>query len=62
MITGGILFQKIFISYLSHTITDINFFAEQFDQACNTYIKALESGVDKYLVGHEAKPVFRKYV
>lgn len=62
MIKRGILFQGIFCPHFSHTDNDLEQILNAFDEACNTYKKALEEGVEKYLVGAPIKPVFRKYI
>jgi hypothetical protein len=31
-----------------------------FDESCEVFERALEDGVQKFLVGEEIKPVFRK--
>jgi glutamate-1-semialdehyde aminotransferase len=62
MIKRGVLFQGIFVPSFSHTNDDVNYFAEAFDESMKIYMDALENGVEKYLVGEPAKPVFRKYL
>jgi glutamate-1-semialdehyde aminotransferase len=60
MIKRGILFQGVFVPCFSHTEADVNYFAEAFAETVAVYKKALEEGVDTYLIGEPAKPVFRK--
>lgn len=62
MIKRGILFQGIFCPHFSHTDDDLNHILDAFDESCNVYKKALEDGVEKYLVGEPIKPVFRKHI
>lgn len=62
MISRGILFQGAFSPCYSHTKNDVEYFADTFEKALSTYIKALDEGYDKYLIGEPAKPVFRKYL
>jgi glutamate-1-semialdehyde aminotransferase len=60
MIKRGVLFQGIFVPSYSHTIADVNYFAEALDEALNIYKPALDGDVSKYLIGEPTKPVFRK--
>lgn len=60
MIKNGILFQGAFTPCFSHTVQDISVFSEALSASLDIYVKALEEGVEKYLVGKAAKPVFRK--
>lgn len=62
MIVRGVLFQGIFSPSYSHNTEEINLFAEAFDESMDTYSCALTNGVEKYLVGESAKPVFRKFL
>jgi glutamate-1-semialdehyde aminotransferase len=62
MIRRGVLFQGFFVPSLSHTQEDINYFVAAFDASLSVYKAALAEGVEKYLVGEAAKPVFRKYL
>ena len=50
----------IAISY-AHTDKELNKTLEAVRKSLQVYIKALNEGVDKYLVGSPIKPVFRKY-
>ena len=60
MIAKGVLFQGVFVPCYSHSERDLYYFAAAFDHACSVYKKALEQGVERFLVGEPAKPVFRK--
>ena len=48
------------VSY-SHSDEDIDRSVEAIGEALRVYKKALEDGVDKYLMGRPVKPVFRKF-
>jgi glutamate-1-semialdehyde aminotransferase len=60
MIRRGVLFQGAFIPSFSHTLEDIEYFAEALDQSLQVYKIALEDGFEKHLIGKPVKPVFRK--
>lgn len=60
-IKGGVLAPSFVVSS-SHTDTDIDRTIEVIDKALQVYRKALDEGLDKYLVGRPVKPVFRRYV
>lgn len=60
MIRAGVLFPYVSISY-SHGQQEIEKTIEAINYTCLTYKKALEHGVDAYLVGSPIKPVFRKF-
>ena len=62
MIKRGILFQGTFVPCFSHSQSDVNYFAEAFNDSMKVYKKALEEGYEKYLVGAPAKAVFRKLI
>lgn len=59
MIRSGVLIPYVSISF-SHGEQEVRTTLEAVDRACATYKKALENGVQTYLVGPEIKPVFRK--
>ncbi len=59
-IKRGLLTPSLVVSY-SHTDDDIDRTIEAFGDALIVYRKALEDGVDKYLVGSSVAPVFRPY-
>jgi glutamate-1-semialdehyde 2,1-aminomutase len=56
----GILAPSLIVSY-SHTDKDIDRTAEAFHEAFVIYRKALEEGIEKYLVGRPVQPVWRVY-
>ena len=56
----GLLMPSSIVSY-SHSDRDIDETIEKMADAMVVYKKALEEGVDKYLVGRPVAPVFRKY-
>ena len=56
----GILAASLVISY-SHTDADVDRTIEAFHEAFHVYKKALEEGVEKYLIGRPVKPVWRKF-
>jgi glutamate-1-semialdehyde 2,1-aminomutase len=45
----------------SHTDNDIDRTVEGIGEALWTYRKALNEGIEKYLVGRPVKPVFRRF-
>lgn len=59
-IKQGLLMPSLIVSY-AHTERDIEFTLQGIGEALMVYKKALEEGVDKYLIGPSVKPVFRKY-
>ncbi|MCB0390349.1 MAG: glutamate-1-semialdehyde 2,1-aminomutase [Bdellovibrionales bacterium] len=62
MIKRGVLFQGSFVPCFSHQESDIQLFANAFEQSCNVFTQALEKKtVEGLLVGPAAKAVFRKY-
>jgi glutamate-1-semialdehyde 2,1-aminomutase len=60
MIKGGVMMPWIAVS-LSHGETELDMTLNAARNALKTYAAAISEGVDKYLVGPEVKPVFRKY-
>ena len=60
IIKRGILASSLIVSY-SHTDRDIDRTVEAIHEALNIYRKAIEEGVEKYLIGHLVKPVFRRF-
>jgi glutamate-1-semialdehyde 2,1-aminomutase len=60
MIRRGVITPSFVVSF-SHSDADIEQTAEAVHEALATYHKALEDGVDKYLVGRPVKPVNRRY-
>ena len=59
-IKRGVLAPSFVVSY-SHSNSDIDRTIEVVDEALSVYRKALDDGVDKYLVGRPVKPVYRKF-
>jgi glutamate-1-semialdehyde aminotransferase len=62
MFGRGVFFQGYLCPSLSHTKEDINFIVEALSESLEVYKQALEGGVENYLIGEEAKPVFRKFL
>lgn len=60
-IKQGLLMPSLIVSY-AHTEEDIERTLEGMRTALVTYKKALEDGIEHYLVGRSVQPVFRKYV
>lgn len=60
IIKRGIIAPSLVVSY-SHTDKDIDATLEAFNEALYVYKKALDNGVDKYLVGRPVKPAVRKF-
>jgi glutamate-1-semialdehyde 2,1-aminomutase len=56
----GILMSSSVISY-AHSDKDIEETGEKVFEALQVYKKALNEGIEKYLVGRAVKPTFRKY-
>jgi glutamate-1-semialdehyde 2,1-aminomutase len=59
-IRRGVLAPSFVVSF-SHTDRDIDLTIEAVAGALAIYRKALENGVDRYLIGRPVKPVFRPY-
>ena len=60
MIKNGVLMPALIFSY-AHKQKELDRTFEATRKALQVYKKALEEGVEKYLVGEVIKPVFRKY-
>ncbi len=58
LIRRGVLGPSFVISY-SHSDADVDFTIEAVAAALRVYCRALEDGVEQYLVGRPVKPVFR---
>jgi glutamate-1-semialdehyde 2,1-aminomutase len=58
-IRRGILAPSFIVSY-AHTDADIDRTVEAVEAALAVYARALDEGVEKYLVGRPVKPVWRK--
>jgi glutamate-1-semialdehyde 2,1-aminomutase len=56
----GLLMPSSIVSY-AHSDRDIEQTIDRVSEALVIYRKALEEGIEKYLVGGPVKPVFRKY-
>jgi glutamate-1-semialdehyde 2,1-aminomutase len=59
-IKRGLLMPSLVVSF-SHSDAEIERTIEGVGEALSVYKKALEDGVDKYLVGRSVKPVYRKF-
>lgn len=59
-IKRGLLIPSLVVSF-SHTDQDIDRTAEAIGEALWIYQKALNEGIEKYLIGRPVKPVFRRY-
>jgi glutamate-1-semialdehyde 2,1-aminomutase len=59
-IRRGLLAPSLVVSY-THTPDDIVRTATIIDEALEIYRKAIEDGVDRYLLGRPVKPVWRKF-
>ena len=60
MIRNGVLMPWIALSY-RHGEEELAVTERAIDQAFKIYRRALDEGVEKYLVGPTVKPVFRKF-
>jgi len=60
IIKRGIIAPSLVVSY-SHSDEDIEQTLEAFNEALFIYRKALDNGVEQYLVGRPVKPAVRKY-
>ena len=60
MAKNGVLMSWIAVS-LSHQEKELQKTLEATNYALQTYRKALDEGLEKYLEGPVIKPVFRKY-
>jgi glutamate-1-semialdehyde 2,1-aminomutase len=58
-IKRGILAPSLVVSY-SHSDNDVKWTVDVVNEALAIYRKALDEGVEKYLIGRPVKPVFRK--
>jgi len=58
LLRGGVLAPS-FVVGAAHSEADIDATVEVVHQACTTYRRALDEGVDRYLVGRPVRPVFR---
>lgn len=60
LIKRGVLAPSFVVSY-AHGETEIDYTIEVVSEALAVYRKALDEGIEKYLVGRPVKPVFRKF-
>jgi len=60
MINNGVLMPWIALSF-RHSEQEFAMTEKAIDATFNVYARALEEGVEKYLIGPAIKPVFRKY-
>lgn len=60
MIKRGVLFQGAFVPCFSHTMDDVLYFITAFTETLFVLQEASKIGVENFLVGEAAKPVFRK--
>ena len=60
MIKSGVLMPWVALSF-SHQDEELKYTLNAVNKALLVYKKALEEGVDKYLVGNSIKPVFRRF-
>ena len=56
----GILAASLVVGF-SHSEKDIDRTIEAFDQAFEIYRQALDTGIEKYLVGRPVKPAIRPF-
>jgi glutamate-1-semialdehyde 2,1-aminomutase len=56
----GLLMPSSIVS-CAHSDNDIATTVERIAEALVVYKKALDEGIDKYLVGEPVKPIYRKY-
>lgn len=60
LIKGGVIAPSFIVSY-SHDDASIDRTIDAVDRALRVYRAALDHGVDRYLVGHSVKPVYRSH-
>jgi len=60
MVKHGVLMHAISVCY-AHGDEELDLTLSAVKKALGVYSKALETGIDHFLVGPEVKPVFRKY-
>ncbi|MGB3755552.1 MAG: glutamate-1-semialdehyde 2,1-aminomutase [Rivularia sp. (in: cyanobacteria)] len=59
-IKRGLIVPSLVVSF-SHSDRDIDSTIAAVDESLQVYRKALENGIENYLIGRSVKPVFRKY-
>jgi glutamate-1-semialdehyde 2,1-aminomutase len=60
MLKNGVLMPWLAVSY-AHQGPELDMTLQAARKALQVYVQALESGIDRYLVGPAVKPVFRKF-
>lgn len=60
-IRRGVLMPSLVVNY-SHSVEDVEKTIKAVKGALEVYRRALDEGVDKYLLGRSVKPVFRRHV
>jgi glutamate-1-semialdehyde 2,1-aminomutase len=60
IIKRGVIAPSLVVSY-SHSDQDIDQTIDAIAEALQVYARALDEGVEKYLVGRSVKPVMRQY-
>jgi glutamate-1-semialdehyde 2,1-aminomutase len=60
LIRGGVLAPSLVVSF-SHSDADIDRTIDTVDRALGVYRRALQDGVERYLIGRPVRPVNRKY-
>ena len=60
IIRRGVIGPSLVISY-SHQDADVDRTIQVFYEALQVYRKALDEGVERYLIGRSVQPVFRKF-
>ena len=58
-IKRGLIMPSMIVSY-SHTEADIDYTIDAIAEALHIYRKAIDEGIDKYLVGRSIESVYRK--
>jgi len=59
-IRRGVLMTSLMVSY-SHTDEDIDLTVAAIDEALDIYRRALDGGVERYLIGRPSQTVYRRY-
>lgn len=63
MIARGVLFQGMFYTTWSHQQEELDIIVNAFEESCAVYRSAIDAeSCDELLIGHAAKPVFRKKI
>jgi glutamate-1-semialdehyde 2,1-aminomutase len=60
LVRRGIIATSFVVSY-THSNVDIEHTIDAWDESLAVYSRALEEGVEKYLVGPASKSVYRKF-